>query len=101
MIKISAYSHFQYVGFYFHHLHSKWGFVCDCSSCSSELDDDLLTATAKLEADIRGLVTSSSTDKDWARIAGWQDQVSQTNSNIFLQFYTVALQKISFGLAVA
>ena len=55
-------------------MHSKWGFVCDCASCSSEQDEDLLTATARLEADIRRLVTSPG-DKDWARIAGWQDQV--------------------------
>ena len=68
--------HFQYVGIYFHHLHSKWGFVCDCASCRSELDNDLLTATAKLEANIRRLVTSPTAVKDWAMIAGWQDQVS-------------------------
>ena len=55
---------------------SKWGFVCDCASCSSGQDDDLLTATARLEADIRRLVTSPGDNKDWARIAGWQDQVN-------------------------
>ena len=59
----------------YHQLPSKWGFSCDCSSCASELDDHLLTATAKLEADIRHQVTRPGGDKDWARIAGWQDQV--------------------------
>ena len=54
---------------------SKWGFVCECDSCTSEQDDDLLTDNAKLEADIRHQVTRSGTNKDWAMIAGWQHQV--------------------------
>ena len=65
-------------GLHFDQCLSKWGFVCDCTCCRSDLDDDLLTATAKLEADIRRMVTSPrpAADKDWARTAGWQDQVS-------------------------
>ena len=39
------------------------------------MDDDLLTATAKLEADIRHQVTRLGADKDWAEIARNQAQV--------------------------
>ena len=40
------------------------------------MDDDLLTATAKLEADIRHQVTRAQVEvKDWAHIAELQHQV--------------------------
>ena len=62
------------------------------------MDDELLTATAKLEADIRHLVTRSGGDKDWARIAGWQDQVriifESINANSQCQALDPELDKI-------
>lgn len=52
----------------------KWGFECECASCSLETDDCLLTNTARLEADIRRGVSRQG-DKDWAEIARCQHQV--------------------------
>ena len=54
---------------------SKWGFQCECASCTQETDDTLLTSTAKLEANIRRQVTRPGNEKDWAEIARNQAQV--------------------------
>jgi len=56
----------------------KWGFVCYCPSCTSEDEEDLIKATAKIESDIRQHVSNTKSDKnktDWVQIAQMQDQV--------------------------
>ena len=56
----------------------KWGFICNCHSCTSGDEEDLIDETSKIENDIRQHVSKTKSDKnktDWARIAQMQDKV--------------------------
>ena len=56
----------------------KWGFICNCSSCTLGGEEDLINATAKIEKEIRQHVSKTKSDKiktDWAKLAQMQDEV--------------------------